>query len=90
MPVRRVLALCALVVFATLSTAPVWADATYPPVGPSPSVTVKGEKLTRPVPSTSGSSLPFSGAYIAAITLAGAACVAAGVVAVTVARRRHP
>ena len=88
MPVRRVLAIFAVVLFATFSTAPAWADATYPPVGPSPSVTVKGVKVTKPVTS-SGSSLPFTGAEIAAVTIAGLACIAAGTVAVTVARRRR-
>ena len=87
MPVRRVLTLIAVVLFATFATAPAWADATYPPVGPSPSVTVKGVKVTKPVTST-GSSLPFTGADIAAVTVAGLALIAVGTVAITVARRR--
>lgn len=85
MTVRRLLALCAVVLFATLSTAPAWADATYPPVGPSPSVTVKGVKVTRP---DSGSSLPFTGADIALMTVGGLALIAVGTVGITVARRR--
>ena len=86
MTVRRLLAICAVVLFATFSTAPAWADATYPPVGPSPSVTVKGVKVTKPA---SGSSLPFTGADIAAVTVAGLAFIAAGTVAITAARRRR-
>jgi len=111
MQVRRVLAVCGVVLLATLSSAPAWADATYPPAGPSvsptvtpstsptvtpsnspsvaPSATVKGEKLTKPTKSTSGSSLPFTGADIAAITAAGLACLAVGTVALTGARRRR-
>jgi len=87
MTVRRLLAILAVVLFASFSTAPAWADATYPPVGPSPSVTVKGEKVVKPV--TSGSSLPFTGADIAAVTVAGLALIAAGTVAITAGRRRR-
>jgi len=86
MSVRRVLAIFAVVLFTAFSTAPAWADATYPPVGPSPSATVKGVKVTKPV--NSGSSLPFTGADIAAVTVAGLALIAAGAVAITAARRR--
>jgi len=89
MSMRRVAVGCAVVVFAGMAAAPAWA-ATYPPVGPSPTTSVEGVKVTKPVQvQPSNSSLPFTGADIAAITALGVATVAAGTVAVVVARRRR-
>jgi hypothetical protein len=88
MSVRRMLIGCVVAVFASLAAAPAWA-ATYPPVGPTPGATVKGIETSRPVVQHSSSSLPFTGADIAAVTLVGVAALATGVVVVGAARRRR-
>jgi hypothetical protein len=88
MSVRRAIVICAIAAFGVIGTAPAWA-ATYPPTGPSPGVSVKGIETSRPVVHQTHGSLPFTGADIAAVTVAGVAAIAAGTVAVTVSRRRR-
>jgi hypothetical protein len=88
MSVRRVFIGCVVAAFAGLAAAPAWA-ATYPPVGPSPTTSVKGIETSRPVVQHSNSPLPFTGADIAAVTVAGVAAIAAGTVVVGVGRRRR-
>jgi len=88
MSIRRVTVGCAAVAFAGLAAAPVWA-ATYPPVGPTPTTSVEGVQSTQPQVQPSNSSLPFTGADIAAITAAGVASIAVGALAVGAAKRRR-
>ena len=92
---RRALAAAALAVITAGVSAPAWADdGTYPPTGPqfsptsAPAAEVQGEKVVRE-PTGGGSSLPFTGQEIAAMSIGGTALVGWGLAFALLGRRRR-